>query len=1192
MRGNRSFAVAVLSLTLATPAFAQNAVTTLAGGGPASIAAKSASIGHPMGVASDKMGNLFIADGAFNRIYKVAATGTLTVVAGNGSSGYSGDGGPAASAELNAPQGVAVDASGNVYIADTGNELIRVVDGKTGIIQSPDIPILVEGASSAIFADSSGNLYVVNTRGCQVFEIYAGWSNSRLVAGSTSALTGCGYSGDGGLATNAGILNPRGVFVDGSGNVFIADTGNSVIPEVFAKTGIIQTVAGTGLPGYSGHSGAATSAELNSPTDVWVDGSGNLFIADTGNNVIRKVAGGKISTVAGNGKAGYKGDGSLALNAALNSPSALLLDSSGNIYVADELNSVIREVLASSKTIQTVAGNGQQSDSGDSGAATAAQLNGPAGASADASDNIYFADQYNNVVREVVAATGKIKTVAGTGAAGFSGDGGLAARAQLSAPAGVFVDSAGNLFIADTRNNVVREAQAATGNIVTVAGNGTPGYRGDGSAAFGAQLQGPAAVAVDRAGNLFIADTGNNVVREVTAANGQIKTVAGSGTWGYGGDGSAATSARLKGPNAILVDSSGNIFFADSGNNEIREVVASSGKILPVAGNGAQGYSGDSGPATSANLSSPSGIFMDGGGNLFIADSANHVIREVAAQSQIITTIAGTGTAGYLDSSTPLSAQFDFPTGLAGDPLGNLFVGDSRNQRIRKIAGVQGTDVIPMAAPPTFSPGAGIYPAAQKVTLSDAIKGATIYYTTNGGVPTASSTRYTVPISVSAGTTLNAVAIASGYSLSPVAQAAYTISSTTPAPSFSPLPGTYIGAQQVVLADALNGAVIHYTTDGSAPNANSTPYTRPIPVSASSTIKAIATATGFSTSPLSSGSYVIQTFVAAPTFTPAPQGYWATQSVTLQDATPGATIYYTLDGSIPTAKSNKYASKAILVSKTTTIHAIAVATGNASSAVATGLYTINDPKLLEQRVMAQEGIGVQLATQTFLSQISLAFNVLGPTIGMGRASDGTECGMADFLPELFPLGPSDPIGGSLIWTPTSPDTPGYATLFYDSKCTKPWMNAELDGWLAEGDLFNLSAATNETASLIGKNGSPLGTMNITEAAALTLSMDPIAWNSTAYGLGTFTPEDGAPTAQLGLTCSIDLVQFFYEGEAGNCDGAIAQDYPKLGLSLGFVVPLSITPVITPGVVWTGSQFIAVSAAGTILASPIDSANKY
>ena len=225
MRGNRSFAVAVLSLTLATPAFAQNAVTTLAGGGPASIAAKSASIGHPMGVASDKMGNLFIADGAFNRIYKVAATGTLTVVAGNGSSGYSGDGGPAASAELNAPQGVAVDASGNVYIADTGNELIRVVDGKTGIIQSPDIPILVEGASSAIFADSSGNLYVVNTRGCQVFEIYAGWSNSRLVAGSTSALTGCGYSGDGGLATNAGILNPRGVFVDGSGNVFIADTG-------------------------------------------------------------------------------------------------------------------------------------------------------------------------------------------------------------------------------------------------------------------------------------------------------------------------------------------------------------------------------------------------------------------------------------------------------------------------------------------------------------------------------------------------------------------------------------------------------------------------------------------------------------------------------------------------------------------------------------------------------------------------------------------------------------------------------------------------------------------------------------------------------------------------------------------------------------------------------------------------------
>jgi len=1185
MRGNGSFFLAVLFLALATPASAQSAVTTVAGGGPASIAARSASVGHPMGIASDKAGNLYIADAAFSRVYKVTAAGTLAVVAGNGSNGYFGDGGPAANAELSAPQGVAVDGSGNIYIADTGNDVVRVVNGKTGIIQSPDIPILVEGASSAIFADSSGNLYLVNTRGCQVFELYAGWSSSRLVAGSTSALTGCGYSGDGGLATNAGILNPRGVFVDASGNVFIADTGNSVIREVVAKTGIIQTVAGNGLPGYSGDGAAATSAALNSPSDVWVDGSGNLFIADTGNNVIRKVTGGKISTVAGNGKAGYTGDGSLALNAMLNSPSALLLDSSGNIYVADQLNSVIREVLASSKAIQTVAGNGQQSDSGDSGAATAAQLNGPAGAFADASGNIYFADQYNNVVREVVAATGKIKTVAGTGVAGYAGDGGLATGAQLSSPAGVFVDPAGNLFIADTRNNAVREVQAATGNIFTVAGNGTPGYSGDGSAASGAQLQGPAAVAVDHAGNLFVADTGNNVIREVTAANGQIKTVAGSGTWGYGGDGSAATSARLKSPNAILVDSSGNLFFADSGNNAIREVVASSGKILPVAGNGTQGYSGDSGLATNANLNSPSGIFMDGGGNLFIADSANHVIREVAAKSQIITTIAGTGTAGYLDSSTPLSAQFDFPTGLAGDPLGNLFVGDSKNQRIRKIAGAQGTDVIPMAAPPTFSPGAGIYPAAQKVTLSDAIKGATMYYTTNGAAPTASSTKYTAPITASNGTTINAVAIASGYSLSPVAQAAYTISSTVPAPTFLPLPGTYIGTQQVVLADALNGAVIHYTTNGSTPTAASTPYTKPIPVSASSTIKAIATATGFSASPLSTGPYVIQPFIAAPTFTPAPQGYWATQSVTLQDATAGTTIYYTLDGSTPTAKSTKYAGKAIPISTTTTIHAIAFAADNAASAVATGLYTITDPKLLEQRVMAQEGIGVQLATQTFLSQISLAFNVLGPTIGMGRASDGTECGMADFLPELFPLGPTDPIGGSLIWTPTSPDAPGYATLFYDSKCTKPWMNAELDSWMAEGDLFNLSAATNETATLIGKNGSPLGTMNITEAAGLSLSMDPIAWSSTAYGLGTFTPEDGAPPAQLGLTCSIDLVQFFYEGEAGNCNGAIAQDYPKLGLSLGFVVPLSFTPVITPGVAWTGMQFIAVSAAGAILTSP-------
>jgi len=391
----------------------------------------------------------------------------------------------------------------------------------------------------------------------------------------------------------------------------------------------------------------------------------------------------------------------------------------------------------------------------------------------------------------------------------------------------------------------------------------------------------------------------------------------------------------------------------------------------------------------------------------------------------------------------------------------------------------------------------------------------------------------------------------------------------------------------VALSDAASSATIHYTTDKSTPTASSPTYSKPITVSASTTVKAIAVAAGFLTSPLSSGAYVIETQVAMPTFSPQPRGYWTAQSVTLQDATSGAAIYYTMDGTTPTVNSTKYLGKPIPVSRTTTIKAIAVANGDLSSVVSTGLFTIDDPALVEQRVMAQEGIGVELAMQTFLSQVSLAFNVLGPEIGMGRNTDGKECRPADFT-FLFSLSDSQHLGGMREWSPTSPTSPGYATVYYDDGCTQPWMNAELDDWTAAGTLADLDAATSETAAMIGKNGSPLGTMNITEAAGLSFDLEKMEWSAMAYGLGTFAPKNSAPTAQLGLTCSTDLAAFLLEGEPASCNGAIAQDFPNLDLSLGFVVPLSFTPVVTPGVTWAGSQFVAVSSAGAILTSPTGS----
>jgi hypothetical protein len=236
-------------------------------------------------------------------------------------------------------------------------------------------------------------------------------------------------------------------------------------------------------------------------------------------------------------------------------------------------------------------------------------------------------------ILKVVAATGLIQTVAGNGGYGYGGDGGLAINAELAAK-GVFVDSAGNIFIADTDNSRIREVVAGTGIIQTVAGNGVYGYSGDGGLATNAELNGPADVFVDTAGDIFIADTDNSRIREVVAATGMIQTVAGNGVNGYSGDGGLATSAELNGPADVFVDTAGNIFIADSGNNRIREVVAATGMIQTVAGNGTYGFSGDGGPATSAELATPFGLASDSSGDLLIVDSRSQRIRSV---SQLLT---------------------------------------------------------------------------------------------------------------------------------------------------------------------------------------------------------------------------------------------------------------------------------------------------------------------------------------------------------------------------------------------------------------------------------------------------------------------------------------------------------------------------------------------------------------------------
>jgi hypothetical protein len=396
----------------------------------------------------------------------------------------------------------------------------------------------------------------------------------------------------------AGLRQDAMVVTDGSGNVLQTTllSGVGQAPEAVVVPGVIITVAGNGTASYGGDGGAATSAELWAPAEVAVDVAANQYIADRFNKRIRKVnaATGVITTVAGGGSGctgqiDSIGDGCLATAVELGDPTGVAVDAAGNVYIADVGYTRIRKVSAATGVITTVAGGGSgctgQTDSiGDGCAATSASLASPQNVAVDAAGNLYIADANNYRVRKVDATTGVITTVAGNGTAGYSGDGGAATGAELNVTTDVAVDVAGNLYIADFVNSRIRKVDATMGVITTVAGNGSQGDSGDGGAATSAGLSNPAGVAVDSAGNLYIAENGNRV-RKVTAATGVITTVAGGGNGCAGqtdsvGDGCAATSANIYGPSGVAVDAAGNLDITDNGNNRVRQVSATSALLI------------------------------------------------------------------------------------------------------------------------------------------------------------------------------------------------------------------------------------------------------------------------------------------------------------------------------------------------------------------------------------------------------------------------------------------------------------------------------------------------------------------------------------------------------------------------------------------------------------------------------------
>ncbi len=375
-------------------------------------------------------------------------------------------------------------------------------------------------------------------------------------------------------------------------------------------------------------------------------------------------------------------------------------------------------------TITTVAGTGLGGFNGDGIPATSARLANPVGVAVDSAGNLIIADTLNHRIRRVDATTGVITTVAGNGIQGFSGDGGPATSARLNDPIAVGVDSAGNLYIADTFNLRIRRVDAATGIITTVAGTGLSGFNGDGIPATSAHLDTPQGVALDGAGNLFIADTLVHRIRRVDAVTGIITTVAGTGLSGSSGDGGPATSARLGNPFGVAMDNTGNLFIGDVSTHRIRKVVpgangqitGANDEIITTVAGTSNGFSGDGGPATSARLFGPHGVAVDSAGSLFIADRFNERIRRVDGTTGVITTVAGIGVAGFSGDGGPAtSARLNGAFGVAVDGTGNLFIADLFNKRIRGVVFVLTVDIDikPGSDPNAINPvGKGLTPVA------------------------------------------------------------------------------------------------------------------------------------------------------------------------------------------------------------------------------------------------------------------------------------------------------------------------------------------------------------------------------------------------------------------------------------------------------------------------------------------------
>ncbi len=730
-------------------------ITTVAGTGMPGYSgdgglAVRAQVWGPLAVAVDLVGNILIADESNHRIRKVAPDGIITTIAGTGSpGGYSGDGGPATSARLNGPKGVTVDTHGNLYIADTVNNRVRKVS-PDGIITT----VTAVNRPFGVAVDAAGSLYVADP------SLYNNCVRKVSPDGSVATFAGTGwggYSSNTGLAITVPLDQPTGVAVDAA-SLYIA--GATSIRKV-SRNGIIGTIAGSGTLGYSGDGGPATNARLSWPFGVAVSANGSIYVADSKNHAIRllrpdfssapfisavanaasnlsgSIAPGEIVVLYGSGighaqlaRAGVNGAGFVvtqlgSVSVLFNGVPAPLLYSSATQVAAivpyevtgerarvvvlyqDQTSAPIAVPVASSApALFTVdsSGTGQAAALNQDGS-----INGPGRPAIPGSIIVLFATGEGQtsppgvngklasstpprpVLPVTVTIGGQSAPVWYAGGAPGQVAGLMQINAQI--PGGVqpgnvpvVVQVGGNSSRAGVTIAVAEASDVLARQYVisSIAGNGTAGFSGDGGPATSARLNRPAGIALDVTGNLYIADYANNRVRKV-APDGIVTTVAGNGNGGYFGDGGPATSAELNLPVGVAVDAASNLYIADQYNNYVR-AVSSLGIIAAFAGNGSYGSSGDGGPAMSAQLHHPTGVAGDAIGNLYIADKLNNRIRKVAPDGSIAT-IAGDGPSGQSGDNGPaVDGRLHSPQGVASDGDGNLYIADTLNNRIRKIS--------------------------------------------------------------------------------------------------------------------------------------------------------------------------------------------------------------------------------------------------------------------------------------------------------------------------------------------------------------------------------------------------------------------------------------------------------------------------------------------------------------------------